>query len=80
MPERVAAFRRGATEDPAPPQGLAGPLLALWWDARGDWTRVAVRFDLAAAGRLPRALYLFTIGHGTLQETVVADALRVRQP
>jgi hypothetical protein len=49
-------------------------------DARGDWTRVAVRFDLAAAGRLPRALYLFTIGHGTLQETIVADALRVRQP
>jgi hypothetical protein len=39
MPDRVAAFRRGAAEGAAPPQGLAGPLLALWWDARGDWAR-----------------------------------------
>jgi hypothetical protein len=39
MPDRVAAFCRTATEGPAPPDGLAGPLLALWWDARGDWTR-----------------------------------------
>lgn len=54
-------------------------------DARGEWTRAAVRLDLAAAGkahsgRLPRALYIFTIGHGPGDETVVADALRVRRP
>ncbi|BDG72206.1 hypothetical protein [Roseomonas fluvialis] len=39
MPDRVAAFRRGARAGSAPPPHLAGPLLALWWDARGDWTR-----------------------------------------
>ncbi len=22
-----------------PPAGLSAPLLALWWDARGDWNR-----------------------------------------
>ena len=22
-----------------PPPGLEGPLLALWWDAKGDWNR-----------------------------------------
>ena len=22
-----------------PPEGLAAPLLALWWDAKGDWTQ-----------------------------------------
>jgi len=22
-----------------PPQGLSAPLTALWWDAKGDWTR-----------------------------------------
>ncbi len=23
----------------APPQGLSAPLAALWWDAKGDWSR-----------------------------------------
>ena len=23
----------------APPEGLAAPLAALWWDAKGDWAR-----------------------------------------
>ena len=23
----------------APPEGLPGPLRALWWDAKGDWAR-----------------------------------------
>jgi hypothetical protein len=23
----------------APPEGLAQPLAALWWDAKGDWSR-----------------------------------------
>ena len=22
-----------------PPSGLSAPLMALWWDARGDWTK-----------------------------------------
>lgn len=39
MPDRLAAFRHGIAGGAAPPDGLAGPLLALWWDARGDWTR-----------------------------------------
>ncbi len=31
-------FRR-SLKDPAPPAGMAPPLRALWWDARGDWAR-----------------------------------------
>jgi hypothetical protein len=31
----VEEFRAAAT----PPQGLGDALLALWWDARGDWDR-----------------------------------------
>ena len=33
------ALRYSAHADAAPPPALAGPLVALWWDARGDWTR-----------------------------------------
>ncbi|TDH61299.1 hypothetical protein E2C06_17495 [Dankookia rubra] len=33
------ALRRSAAAETTPPPGLAGPLLALWWDSRGDWTR-----------------------------------------
>src|SRR6476661_6226305 len=33
------ALRHSASVATAPPTGLAGPLLALWWEARGDWTR-----------------------------------------
>ncbi|MBK1657395.1 hypothetical protein [Paracraurococcus ruber] len=32
-------FRLAARAGPTPPEGLAGPLAALWWDARGDWDR-----------------------------------------
>lgn len=28
-----------ARQDAAPPTGLAPPLVALWWDRRGDWDR-----------------------------------------
>ncbi|GGJ10486.1 hypothetical protein [Neoroseomonas lacus] len=31
-------FRR-SLDEAAPPDGLPTPLLALWWDARGDWQR-----------------------------------------
>lgn len=34
----LAAFR-ASLADAAPPAGLAPPLAALWWDARGDWAR-----------------------------------------
>lgn len=34
----VEEFRRSLAEA-MPPGGLSGPLLALWWDARGDWNR-----------------------------------------
>jgi hypothetical protein len=28
-----------------PPQGLSGPLAALWWDAKQDWTRAHALVD-----------------------------------
>jgi hypothetical protein len=31
-------FRASVAEED-PPQGLSAPLAALWWDAKGDWTR-----------------------------------------
>ena len=46
-----AAFR-ASLGDPAPPASLSGALAALWWDARGDWTRAhaAAQADASAAG------------------------------
>jgi hypothetical protein len=31
-------LRNSARGDASPPDGMAGPLAALWWAARGDWT------------------------------------------
>ncbi|MGA8492867.1 MAG: hypothetical protein WB711_20770 [Terriglobales bacterium] len=31
-------FKASVGED-APPAALSAPLAALWWDAKGDWTR-----------------------------------------
>jgi hypothetical protein len=31
-------FRNSVT-GPEPPRGLSAPLRALWWDAKGDWSR-----------------------------------------
>src|SRR4051794_2072152 len=31
------ALRGTALAQATPPPGLPGPLVALWWDARGDW-------------------------------------------
>jgi hypothetical protein len=28
-----------------PPEGLTAPLLALWWDAKGDWTQAHALVD-----------------------------------
>jgi hypothetical protein len=33
-----AGFRQSLTQA-APPVNLTAPLAALWWDAKGDWTR-----------------------------------------
>jgi hypothetical protein len=33
-----AEFRASLSLD-APPQGLSAPLVALWWDAKGEWAR-----------------------------------------
>jgi len=30
---------RASLAAPQPPDGLAAPLQALWWDAKGDWAR-----------------------------------------
>jgi hypothetical protein len=37
-------FRASITED-APPSGLPVPLAALWWEAKGDWTRAHALVD-----------------------------------
>jgi len=29
---------RATVENQNPPEGLSVPLLALWWDAKGEWT------------------------------------------
>ena len=29
---------RATVENQIPPEGLSAPLLALWWDAKGEWT------------------------------------------
>jgi len=34
----LAAFEASLAGD-APPEGLDGPLRALWWDAKGDWAK-----------------------------------------
>ena len=37
-------FRASIKED-APPIELSSPLAALWWDAKGDWTRAHALVD-----------------------------------
>ncbi len=37
-------FRASVGEE-APPTGLSAPLAALWWDAKGDWTRAHALVD-----------------------------------
>ncbi len=34
----LSAFRATLDQD-APPAGMAAPLRALWWDAKGDWNQ-----------------------------------------
>jgi hypothetical protein len=33
----VSEFRDSVKHE-IPPEGLAAPVVALWWDAKGDWT------------------------------------------
>ncbi len=35
----IDEFRQTLAGESAPPDGLHDPLLALWWDAKGDWHR-----------------------------------------
>ena len=37
-------FRESIREH-VPPEGLAAPLAALWWDAKGDWTKAHSMVD-----------------------------------
>jgi hypothetical protein len=37
-------FRASLTLE-EPPNGLSAPLAALWWDAKGDWTRAHALVD-----------------------------------
>jgi hypothetical protein len=37
-------FRASVAQD-APPATLSAPLAALWWDAKGDWTRAHALVD-----------------------------------
>jgi hypothetical protein len=37
-------FNQSLAEE-APPPGLSAPLTALWWDAKGDWTRAHAQVD-----------------------------------
>jgi hypothetical protein len=47
----VAAFRRSVVGG-EPPHGLSLPLMALWWDLKGDWERAhaCAQGDESAAG------------------------------
>lgn len=43
----------------APPEGLAGPVEALWWDAKGDWSRAhALVNDLSSPEGMAVHAYL----------------------
>ena len=47
-PAEFAAAARGGS---APPDGLSPPLLALWWDRRGDWERAHEAVSVDEQGR-----------------------------
>ena len=36
---------RSTLKDAQPPAGFSVPLAALWWDAKGDWTRAHALVD-----------------------------------
>jgi hypothetical protein len=40
----LAQFR-GSLEEAAPVEEISAPLAALWWDAKGDWTRAHALVD-----------------------------------
>ncbi len=40
----VDDFKASLAEE-QPPAGLSAPLAALWWDAKGDWTRAHALVD-----------------------------------
>jgi hypothetical protein len=36
---------KNVTRQSEPPHGLTAPLMALWWDAKQDWTRAHALVD-----------------------------------
>ena len=36
---------RNSVAGQIPPEGIAAPLLALWWDAKGEWARAHTLVD-----------------------------------
>jgi hypothetical protein len=40
----LADFKTSVAQN-EPPAGLSAPLAALWWDAKGDWTRAHALVD-----------------------------------
>lgn len=52
-------FRESVSFD-APPAGLIVPLTALWWDAKGDWTR---GHDVAGQDEGPQAAWVHAYLH-----------------
>jgi hypothetical protein len=41
---QASEFRSSVTRE-EPPSGLPAPLAALWWDAKGDWTKAHALVD-----------------------------------
>jgi hypothetical protein len=41
---KLEEFRASLTSE-VPPSGLAAPMTALWWDAKGDWTQAHALVD-----------------------------------
>jgi len=41
---------RATVENQIPPEGLSAPLLALWWDAKGEWTEAHQLVDELETG------------------------------
>ncbi|MGO9271745.1 MAG: hypothetical protein ACLQOO_16025 [Terriglobia bacterium] len=41
----IAEEFRASVAEEEPPVSLSAPLLALWWDAKGDWPRAHAQVD-----------------------------------
>jgi hypothetical protein len=64
------ALRHSIASDAVPPPGLSAPLLALWWDARGDWTRA---HEAAQAGDNTQSAWVHAYLHRREGDLANAD-------